>query len=83
MSEQEDKGYSADELKRLWKLSHEDLALAPGQPGARIREARFIMQAKVAFEASRSGAIIARATIVMAAATVVLAIATIVLALQG
>ena len=79
----EEKGYSAEELKRLWKLKYEELAMAPGEPGARLREARFIMQAKIAFETRRSGIIMTWATIVMAAATVILAVATIVLAMHG
>jgi len=46
-------------LKRLWKLEYEELAVAPGEPGARLREARFIMQARVAFETRRLGIIMA------------------------
>jgi len=75
--------YSAEALKRLWKLEYDKLAVAPGEPGARLREARFIMQARVAFETRRLGIIMAWATIVMAFATVILAVATIVIAMHG
>jgi hypothetical protein len=72
MSEDE-KGYSQVELQRLWKLKYDKLALAPGEPGARLREARFIMQARAAHEARRMGVIMMVATVVMAIATVVMA----------
>ena len=86
MSEKKDyesSPYSAKELKRLWALKYEDLAMAPGEPGARLREARFILQVKVAYETRRSGIIMTWATLVMAAATVALAVATYFLARHG
>ncbi len=70
----DDNGYSAAELARLWKLSYKELAMAPGEPSTRLREARFIMQAKVALETRRLQFVIAAATVVMTVATVVLAI---------
>jgi hypothetical protein len=73
MSE-EDKDYSSAELKRLWKLKYEELVMAPGEPGARLREARFVMQAKVAHETRRLGIIMACATVVMTIATIVMAL---------
>ena len=81
MSENE-KEYSQAELKRLWELKYDELALAPGEPGARLREARFIMQARAAHEARRMGFVMALATVVMTIATIVMAIATIVTALK-
>ena len=74
----EERKYDAAELKRLWALRYKDLVRAPGQPGGHLKEARFVMQAKVAFETRRLGVIMAIATIVMAVATVVMAYATIV-----
>jgi hypothetical protein len=56
------------------KLKYKDLAMAPGEPGAPLREARFIMQAKVAHEARRLGIIMGVATVVMAVATMVMAV---------
>jgi hypothetical protein len=70
----DDNEYNAAELARLWKLSYKELAMVPGEPGARLREARFIMQAKVALETRRLQFVIAVATVVMTIATVVLAI---------
>jgi len=67
----ENQQYDAVELKRLWKLSYEDLALAPGEPGARLREARFIMQARAARETRLLGLVMAFATVVMTLATIV------------
>jgi len=75
--------YSAKELKRLWALKYEDLAMAPGEPGARLREARYILQVKVAHETRRSGLIMMWATVVMAAATVALVVATYFVATHG
>jgi hypothetical protein len=71
---EDEKEYSLAELKRLWKLKYDELALAPGEPGARLREARFIMQARGAHEARRMGIVMALATVVMAIATVVMAV---------
>ncbi|WP_143135552.1 hypothetical protein [Burkholderia ubonensis] len=82
MSEDE-KGYSGEELKRLWKLKYEELALAPGEPGARLREARFIMQARVALETRRLGIVTTCSTVIMAIATVVMTIATVIIAMHG
>jgi hypothetical protein len=73
MSEEE-KGYSSAELKRLWKLKYKDLAMAPGEPGARLRETRFIMQAKAARETRQLGIVMACATVVMTFATIVMAL---------
>ncbi|MHC4401269.1 MAG: hypothetical protein ACYTG0_16480 [Planctomycetota bacterium] len=74
MSEKEE--YDLAELRRLWKLSYKDLAEAPGQPNARLREPRFVLQAKVAWETRRCMLVTVCATIVMAIATVVIAIGT-------
>ena len=73
MSDQE-KEYSSAELKRLWKLKYKELAMAPGEPGARLREARFIMQAKAARETRQLGIVMACATVVMTIATIVMAL---------
>jgi hypothetical protein len=62
------------ELKRLWKMSYQDLVEAPGQPSGRLREARIVMQAKVAMETRRLGVIMALATIAMTIATFVMAV---------
>lgn len=78
MSEQKDgeKKYDLAELQRLWKLTYEDLVEAPGRPNARLREARFVMQTKVASETRRYMLWTAGATIVMAIATVMIAVGT-------
>ncbi len=73
MSEEE-KEYSSAELKRLWKLRYKELAMAPGEPGARLREARFIMQAKAARETRLLGIVMACATVIMTIATIVMAL---------
>jgi hypothetical protein len=70
----DEKEYDAAELSRLWKLKYEELALAPGERGARLREARFILQVKVAHEAHRVGIVMVWATVVMAVATIVMAV---------
>jgi hypothetical protein len=70
----EDKQYDRAELKRLWKLKCGELATAPGEPGARLREARFIMQARAARETRRLGIVMACATVVMTLATIVMAL---------
>ena len=72
----EDQKYDRAELERLWKLKYEDLVKAPGEPNARLREARFVMQAKVASETRFLGVVMAVATVVMAIATIVMAIGT-------
>ena len=36
-------------------MKYEDLAQAPGNTPSRLREARFIMQARLAYEAHQSG----------------------------
>jgi hypothetical protein len=64
--------YDIEELKRLWKLDYESLALAPGQPNGRLREARFVMQAKVALETLK----MINSTYWMAVATFAMAIGT-------
>jgi len=69
----DEKGYDKSELERLWKLSYEQLALAPGEKGARLREARFIMQARAARETRQLGVIMTIATIAMTLATIVMA----------
>lgn len=74
MSEEEH--YNIEELKRLWKLDYESLAMAPGQPNGRLRDARFVLQAKAALE-TRS---LIRSTFWMAVATFAMAIASIALA---
>jgi hypothetical protein len=67
--------YDLEELKRFWKLDYEQLAMAPGQPGARLREARFILQVRVALEARRLAVVMAIATVAMTIATIAMAIA--------
>jgi hypothetical protein len=62
-----------EELKRLWKLDYESLAMAPGQPNGRLREARFVLQAKVALETR----LLIKSTFWMAVATFAMALATI------
>jgi hypothetical protein len=68
--------YNRDELDRLWKFNYEQLAKAPTEPNARLREARFVMQAKVAWETQRYMRITTAATVVMSIATIVQAIGT-------
>jgi hypothetical protein len=68
--------YDIEELKRLWKLDYKSLAMAPGQPNGRLRDARFVIQAKAALE-TRS---LIRMTFWMAVATFAMAIATIAMA---
>jgi hypothetical protein len=68
--------YDPEELERLWKLDYDKLAMDPGRSG-RLREARFVMQAKVALE-TRS---LIKYTFWMMVGTFALAIATIVLAI--
>lgn len=72
----EEKQYDLKELRRLWALNYKELAQAPGEPNARLREARFIMQAKVAWETRRYMLVTTAATVMMAIFTIVIAIAT-------
>ena len=74
MSERTEEGYDSEELSRLWKLNYKELAMAPGRPNARLREARFIMELRVANETRQLGIIMMLATIIMAVATVVMAL---------
>ena len=67
-------GYDRKELERLWKLTYRQLALAPGDEGARLREARFVLEARAAAETRLLGIIMAVATVVMTLATVVMAL---------
>lgn len=66
--------YDLSELERLWDLPYEELARAPGAPGAHIREARYVMQAKVAHETRTYMVVTTAATIVMAISTLLQAI---------
>ena len=70
----QEKKYDVDELKRLWQLNYEKLALAPGETDS-LREARFILQLKVAQEARRVAFVMALATVVMTVATIAMAVA--------
>jgi hypothetical protein len=72
----EHRQYDRAELERLWKLKYSELIKAPSEPKARLREARFVMQAKVASETRLLQIITALATAVMAVATIVMAIGT-------
>jgi hypothetical protein len=72
----DEEGYDMEELKRIWGLDYKALALAPGEPGGRLRDARFVMQAKSALETSS----LSRMTLWMAVATGFMALATISLA---
>jgi hypothetical protein len=75
----EESGYDPDELDRLWIMDYEELAKAPGRPNGRLREARFVMQAKVANETRRliwMTFLMALATFAMAVATIIMAVAT-------
>jgi hypothetical protein len=76
---QEKKPYDRDVLVSLWKMKYEDLVEAPSEVG-RLREARFVMQARVAWETHRYMRMTTWATVVLAVATVILAMATIILA---
>jgi hypothetical protein len=67
--------YDIKELQRLWELDYKSLAMDPGKTG-RLREARFVMQAKIAFEA-RS---MINSTFWLTIATGAMAVATIALA---
>jgi hypothetical protein len=42
--------YDSEQLKRLWELDYESLAMHPGEPDGSLTMARFILQAKVALE---------------------------------
>jgi hypothetical protein len=68
------KKYDLDELKRLWKLNYEELAMAPGESN-RLREARFIMQARIALETRRIAFVMVLATVAMTIATIAMAVA--------
>jgi hypothetical protein len=68
--------YDLAELDRLWNLNYEQLSKAPGQPNGRLREARFVMQARVAWETRRYMLITTVATVVMTIATIVMAVGT-------
>jgi hypothetical protein len=74
--------YSSAELKRLWDLKYEELALAPGEPKVGMTQARFILQVRTTLEAHRSQVAMVRATVVMALATVVMTVATVVIAMK-
>jgi hypothetical protein len=56
VSDDDEARYDPAALRRLWAMSYEQLAMAPGEEGARLREARFILQTKLAYETQRSGA---------------------------
>ncbi len=83
MSEEnhEKEPYDRDVLVSLWKMNYDELVEAPSEVG-RLREARFVMQAKVAWETRRYMRMTTWATIVLAFATVLLAIATLLLAVS-
>ena len=71
-----EKKYNVDELKRLWDMKNfEELALAPGGERDNLREARFIIQAKVAQQAYRVAVVMALASIVMTIATIAMVVA--------
>jgi hypothetical protein len=63
--------YDVAERERLRKMDYEQLVKAPGQPNGRLREARFVMQAKVALETRELTRRTVWGTIVMAFATIV------------
>lgn len=68
--------YDQQELRRLWKLDYESLAMAPGDPKhpkVGMTEARFILQARVALE-NRS---LIKSTFWLAVATIAVALGTI------
>ena len=71
----EDEPYDPVALDRLWKMNYEELAKAPASEG-RIREARFILQVKVASETRRFASITTVSTVVLTVATLVIAIGT-------
>ena len=75
-TDKETEHYDTEELKRLWQMDYESLAMAPGQPNGRLREARFVLQARVALETR----LLIKSTFWMAVATFVMALATIALA---
>jgi hypothetical protein len=72
----EESKYDLEELVRLWKLDYQQLARAPGEASGRLREARFVMQAKVAWETRLYIHITTAATVVMSLATIVMAVNT-------
>jgi len=74
MGERQEEGYDAAELARLWSLNYKELAMAPGKPNARLREARFIMEMRAANETRRYGFVVMLATVVMAVATAIMAL---------
>jgi hypothetical protein len=68
----DEKQYDKEALEHLWKLDYDKLVTAPGEPNGRLREARFVMQAKVAFETRK----LINSTYWMAVATFAMAIGT-------
>jgi hypothetical protein len=75
-TDKETEHYDREEFKRLWAMDYKSLAMAPGQPNGRLREARFVLQARVALETR----LLMKITCWMAVATCVMALATIALA---
>ena len=72
------KDYDLNYLRELWDMSYEELAEAPGKKGDRLREPRFVMETKVAFEAQQLGRKMTWISVVMAIATIVMMISTII-----
>jgi hypothetical protein len=71
--------YDQEDLRRLWNLDYESLAMAPADPkhpNVGMSEARFILQARVALE---TGSLI-KSTFWLAVATIAVALGTIALA---
>ena len=65
--------YDSQLLKELWNRRYKDLVMAPGEPGGRLREARFVMQARVAAETRRLSLATTLASVVMCIATIIMA----------
>lgn len=76
-----EKQYDPDVLKQLWDDGYDELVKYPGKPGGRLREARFVMQAKVAHETSELGKRTLELEKSIKVATWVIAIFTVIIAI--
>jgi hypothetical protein len=73
-------GYDPKRLRELWeKKNYEELVMAAGDEGSRLREPRFVMEARVAYETRR----MARVTAGLAVATALFAAGELIVAFFG
>lgn len=71
-------GYDLKLLNELWETDYKGLVTAAGEKGGRLREPRFVMQARVAYEARN----MARVTALLAVATAMFAAGTLIVELM-